>query len=50
MVLERKLADQRVRIYLRRHKLRRTTEGARTRSIPHLLFTQSVISNFDVSV
>lgn len=36
--------------YLWRHELRSTAECASSRSIPHLLLTQTVISNLDVSI
>jgi hypothetical protein len=36
--------------YLWCHEFRRTTECARSRSVPHLLLTQTVISNLDVTI
>ena len=36
--------------YFRCHELWRTTECAGSRSVPHFLLTQPVITNFDVSI
>lgn len=38
------------RAYLWRHELWRTTECARRLAIPHLLFTQTVIGDFDMTI
>lgn len=36
--------------YLGCHEFRRATEGSRTGSVPHIFFTESVISNFDMAI
>lgn len=36
--------------YFRGHKFWRTTEGARGRSVPHVLLAETIITNLDMSI